>query len=125
MSKNVKKSDGEKKPIYKKWWFWVIIVVVIIAIGSAAGNDAEKVGEVGDNNNSSQSSNNGGSSQNEFKVGDVIAFDGREVTVTSVQRNFYTGNQFIKPSDGKEFVKVNVTIENETRSRCKPQICQF
>jgi len=100
------KSAQAKKPIFKKWWFWVIIVVVLIGIGVVAskGDEATKVGD------------NGGSSQGqtEFVVGDVIAFDGKEVTVKSVERNWNSGNQFITPKDGKEFVKVNVLIENKS-----------
>lgn len=25
-------SDGEKRPIYKKWWFWLIIFLIILII---------------------------------------------------------------------------------------------
>ena len=64
---------------------------------------------------SSQESNNQ-ESTNEFKVGDVISFDDKEVTVTNVTRNYNTGNQFSKPKDGKEFVKVTVEIKNKSKN---------
>jgi uncharacterized protein affecting Mg2+/Co2+ transport len=105
MSKSAQNSEATKKPIFKKWWFWVIIVVVLIGIGAAAsnGNDATKVGE---NSGSSQQQ------QTEFKVGDVIAYDGKEITVKSVERNWTA--EYSKPSDGKEYVKVNIYIENKS-----------
>ena len=105
MSKNMQNSDS-KKPIFKKWWFWVVIIVILIGIGvviSRGNNDAVKVGE---NDNSLQEQ------QTEFKVGDVIAYDGKEITVESVERNWIA--EYSKPSDGKEYVKVNIYIENKS-----------
>lgn len=97
----------EKKPVYKKWWFWVIIAVVVIAIGSAGGNDngAKKVGTNGEETSIEQT---------EFHVGDVISYNGQEITVKSVERNYTTGNQYEKPSEGHEYVKVNLYIENKS-----------
>ena len=46
----------------------------------------------------------------------MIAFDEKKVTVVSVQRNWDTGNQFMKPDAGNEFVKVQVSIENNSKS---------
>lgn len=45
-----------------------------------------------------------------------IAFDGKEVTVKSIDRDWKSDNQFIKANDGKEFVKVNVSIVNKSDS---------
>ena len=101
-------KQKSKKPIYKKWWFWLIIVIIIIGVSSSqSGNkDATKVGENGSTSQKSE--------QTKFKVGDVIAFDNKEITVKSVDRNYSSGNDYIKPSDGKEFIKVNVLIENKS-----------
>lgn len=109
MSESVQNSKPKsKKPIFKKWWFWVIIVFIIIGVSSSqsANKNATKVGENGSTSQNSE--------QTKFKVGDVIAFDGKQITVTSVDRNYSTGNDYIKPSDGKEFIKVNVIIENKS-----------
>lgn len=111
MSESAQTSKPKsKKPIFKKWWFWVIVVFVIIGVSSSQSdsNDATKVGE---DNSSSQSAE---VEQTSFKVGDVIAFDGKQITVTSVDRNYSSGNDYIKPDDGKEFIKVNVLIENKS-----------
>lgn len=107
-------SEQAKTPIFKKWWFWVIIVVIVMGAAAASqsgGNDATKVGE---NENSSQTTDKPAEQQTEFKVGDVIAYDGKEITIKSVERNYDSGNQFIKPADGKEYVKVNIYIENKS-----------
>jgi hypothetical protein len=53
----------------------------------------------------------------EFNVGETIAFDGKEVIVTSVERDWSSDNQYMQPDEGKEFVKVNVTILNTSKNR--------
>lgn len=100
------KENQEKKPVYKKWWFWVIIVFITAGAFGAKDNTPKKVGD-----------NNGNSSSQEqtvFKVGDVISYKGKEITVKSVDRNYNTGNEFSKPKEGKEFVRVHLFIENKS-----------
>lgn len=116
----------DKKPFYKQVWFWVILILVIAMAGGAGSQQAKKVGEnnsspetsseKGENTSSSSSSekNNTSEEKTEFKVGDIIAFDGKELTVEKVERNYDTGKTFVTPKDGKEFVKVNVKIENKS-----------
>ncbi len=110
-----------KKPIYKKWWFWIIVVIFsLIIMGSFGNNEPKKVAE--NSTTSSLSSNTTDSSsqsmgeQKEFKVGDVISFDDKELTVIAVKRNYNTGNQFSVPKSGKEFIKISVEIENKSKS---------
>lgn len=97
----------------------ILVIIVIIAIGGIAGgdNDAKKVGE---NSPSSDTSSNqksdSASEKTKFAVNEVISFDNKEVTVTGVERNWNSNNQFIKPDSGKEFVKVQVTIKNNSGS---------
>ena len=50
----------------------------------------------------------------EIKLGDVISFDDKEVTVTNLTRNYNTGDEFSRPKDGQEFVKVTVKIKNKS-----------
>ena len=111
--KGAKKSD--KKPIFKKWWFWVIIIVVLVAIGGGASNKNEptKVGE----NSGSNVSNQEVEEKTDFAVGDVISYEGREVTVVSVERNYNSNNEFYQPESGKEFVKVSIKIENKSNEK--------
>lgn len=66
--------------------------------------DAIKTGEV--------STSEEDKKKEEFKVGEVIAFDGKEVTVTKVTRNWT--QEFNEPAAGKEYVKVNVQLQNKS-----------
>lgn len=106
----MEKSSQNKQPVYKKWWFWLIVVVVIGGIGSQAkDNDAKKVSETPSSSSQTQQAE-----KTDFKVGDVIAFDGKEVAVEKVQRNWSADNKYLKPKDGKEYVKISVRIENKS-----------
>lgn len=113
ISNITKGSSNAKKPLYTKWWFWVIIaLVVLVAVGSSGSKpdsgEPKKVGE-----SSQETSGDSGSSSNgTFKVGDVIALRGFEVTVTNIKRNWTA--EYDKPKSGKELVKVTVKIENKT-----------
>lgn len=108
-------EEKSKKPIYKKAWFWVIAATVIVAIAGSAGlKDAKKVGENSDSSSTTSTSETKQEEKTEFAVGDIIAFEGREVTVESVERNWDTGKEYLKAKDGKEYVKINVKIENKS-----------
>ena len=105
-------NTKQAKPWYKRWWVWIIIIILLIAVGNAVGG------------NKSDTATNGGSvpqSENkeektEFKVGETATFDDKSITVTDIQRNYDTGNQFAKPESGKEFVIVTVNIVNNSSS---------
>ena len=126
LNKISSKAKSEK-PFYKKAWFWIVIVV-IIAIGSQY-KQPEKVGE-----NKNSGSNGSSQTQNsekkkeektEFNVGDIIAFDGKELTVEKVERNWNSGNSYLKPKDGKEYVKVSVKIENKSETEMNYNVFEF
>lgn len=122
MSKEKSKEKSDNKSFVQKWWFWVIIAIIVIGIGSGSSNkDPQKVG---DNNSSTSqtttnnsSSNSDSSEKDTFAVGDVISYDNKEITVTKVQRNYNTGNEYIKPESGKEFIKINIKIENKSNEK--------
>ena len=50
--------------------------------------------------------------KDEYKVGDTIEIDGKRITVKNVKRNYSTGNEFLSPKSGNEFVKVYIKIVN-------------
>ncbi len=102
----------DKRPVFKKWWFWIIVIIVI---GGIYGSSQQDKGTVISSNSNSVSDNKKTEKTN-FKVGETIAFDGKEVTVKSIDRDWKSDNQFIKANDGKEFVKVNVSIVNKSDS---------
>ena len=102
----------DKRPVFKKWWFWIIVIIVI---GGIYGSSQQDKGTVISLNGNSVFDNKKTEKTN-LKVGETIAFDGKEVTVKSIDRDWKSDNQFIKAKDGKEFVKVNVSIVNKSDS---------
>ena len=123
----ISSKTKSEKPFYKKAWFWIVIVV-IIAIGSQY-KQPEKVGENKnlESNGSSQTQNSEKKKEEktEFNVGDIIAFDGKELTVEKVERNWNSGNAYLKPKDGKEYVKVSVKIENKSETEMNYNVFEF
>lgn len=105
------KNTG-KKAWYKKWWVWVIIVILLFGIGGAMGGDDSAPTSGG--NSSSSADNKAEEEKTEFAVGETATFDDKSITVTDVQRNYDTGNQFAQPESGKEFVIVTVKITNDS-----------
>ena len=107
---------SEEEQSKKKNWFikhkilTVIGVLLLIAIvTSASGSKNNIATKVGDDNSGTSAKE-----QTVFKVGDVISFDNKKVIVTAAERNWSSGNQFIMPSSGNEYVKVQVTIQNNS-----------
>ena len=134
----VSSKTKSEKPFYKKAWFWIVIVV-IIAIGSQY-KQPEKVGEnKNSGSNASSQTQNSESKKEEktqnsqskkeektkFNVGDIIAFDGKELTVEKVERNWNSEKSYIKPKDGKEYVKVLVKIENKSETEMHYNVFEF
>lgn len=107
------KNNKPKKAWYKRVWVWLgIIVLVGIIANGLAPKDTPKLAD----DSSSNASSTTETEQTTFKPGDVIEFDGKKVTVAAPERNWDTGNQFMKPESGNEFVKVQVTIENNSNT---------
>lgn len=104
-------AEKETKPFYKRKLMWAIVTVIVI--GVAASSSQQDATKVGDSSGSSQEQKK---EQTDFKVGDVIAFDGKEITVTGVQRNYSPG-QYYTSAEGKEYVRVDVTIDNKSKDR--------
>jgi hypothetical protein len=111
----------------KQNWFarhkFLTVILVIIAIGvvATAFSSSDEPQKVEDGTNTDSAVNAPGSGdvaeeQTKFHAGDVIAFDGKEVTVSEATRNWDSGNEFLKPDSGKEWIKVEVTIENKSDS---------
>lgn len=123
----ISSKTKSEKPFYKKAWFWIVIVV-IIAIGSQY-KQPEKVGENKNSGSNGSSQIQKGESKKEekteFNVGDIIAFDGKELTVEKVERNWNSGNAYLKPKDGKEYVKISVKIENKSETEMNYNVFEF
>lgn len=88
-----------------------IMVIIGIIAGAAGGGDSEpKTTNTTDNSSSSSEQ------KTEFTKGETVSFDSRELTVTDVQRNYQTGNEYLQPESGNEFVIVTVTLKNNSDS---------
>ena len=106
-------ADTEKK----KSWFarhkimtGIFVLVVIAIIGSAASGGNKNGGVTSSPGTTTQSEE-----KTEFAVGEKATFDDKSITVTNVERNYQTGNQFAQPESGKEFVLVTVEITNNSK----------
>lgn len=104
----------KKKPFYKKWWVWLIVIILAIGIFGSSGDDEaadgpEKV-ESEDNEAQTEEEKEEEIEDAEFGIGDKVKLDGQVVEVTEVEKS--QGDDFEKPSEGKEFVIVHVSIEN-------------
>lgn len=55
-----------------------------------------------------------GNDNKEYKVGETAVVSNHALTVTNVQRDYNTGNKYMAPGSGNEFVKVTVKLENKT-----------
>ncbi len=68
--------------------------------------------------NNSQSSSKNENTQNssteskEYKVGDAVSWDGKEITVTDVERDYKP--KYSTEKNGKEFVKITINIVNKS-----------
>ncbi len=108
-------NKKQSKAWYKRFWVWVLIIIVLIIVGSVAGSGNNDT-PVNTTNNDNSTQDNSSEEKTEFKVGETASFDDRSITVTNVQRNYDTGNQFAQPESGKEFVLVTVEITNNSKS---------
>ncbi len=88
-----------------------VALIIVSTIGYASIADKAK-NEY--NNSSNYSSSSSNTSQATFGVNETATYDDKAVTVTGVQRNYSTGNEYIQPETGKEFVVVTVSIANNS-----------
>lgn len=105
-----------KKKFYKRWWFWVLAVItffIIIGIASGGESDSQKVGENGSQTGSPKQEKEAEGTT--YKVGDQIKLDNAIVTVNKVE--YSQGGQYTKPTEGNEWVNLNVTVENTSSSQ--------
>ena len=99
-------------------------LLMLIAAGislSFAGCDSSSSSSSGNNTESSASSSETNSSTNkdssktvEHKVGETVDIKGEELTIKTVKKNYETGNQFLKPDTDNQYVKIDLSIKNNT-----------
>lgn len=105
------------KDINNKNWFKchkvlsiIGVVLAFIIIASVAGGGSKTPTDSTSSTNSTNSSNT--EEKTDFKIAETANIDDRKLTVNSIERNYSTGNEYLKPEAGKEFVVVTITIEN-------------
>lgn len=107
-----------KKPIFKKWWFWVIIIILALAvIGNLSGDDSTTQGDSTtpastppESKPEKEDPEPEVDSRTITEVGTGIETKNFKVAVEGLRKP--NGNNFLKPSEGKEFVEVILLIEN-------------
>ncbi|GFH43489.1 hypothetical protein Hs30E_20690 [Lactococcus hodotermopsidis] len=113
MAKKIEGEDGkvykEQKPVYKRIWFILLVALVVIVVVTSSGGDkgAKKVTTDDTTTKTSEKE------QDVFKVGDTVEVNGVHFKVNSVE--FTDGEEYNEPDEGKKFVVVNVTIENQSK----------
>ena len=86
-----------KQPGITKWVVLGIVAVLFIA-GIAGQNDAEK---------------KEAERKKDFSQNEVATYEGVEYSIQNVEKT-QGSNQFVKPKDGYEYVKVTLKIENKS-----------
>ncbi len=122
-AKGKKESSGFK--IGNRWWLYGIIALfATCTVLSGCSESSTKVGS--DTSSQSQTSTKVGSDvssqsqtsqdeKKEYKVGDIIAFDNKEITVTNVDKNYKP--KYSTAKSGEQFIKVSVRVENKSSSK--------
>lgn len=88
----------------------VLVLLGIIVSATSGGNKTDTASDTNTGNSTSQTKKP--DEKTDFKVGETASFDDKSITVSDIQRNYDTGNQFAQPESGKEFVIVTVDIAN-------------
>lgn len=109
--------------LLKKWWFWVLVVIIV----AGAISTTTKPKKVGENSTTAKTTSNetkhsGKKENNEqkeqgpqiFKIGDIVSIKDFNVAVNKIY--IVQPNEFIKPDDGKEFLAIDITIENTSNA---------
>lgn len=96
-----------------------ILCVVLAGCSESSTTSTSSVGST------STGSSEQKSEKTEYNVGNVIAFDGKEITVTKVEKNYNTGNEYSVPKSNNQFVKLSIKIENKSNSNISANTFDF
>ena len=106
-----KKSWASRHKILTGIGIFIVLAIIVSAV-SGGGDQTATNG----NNPSNNSEAAKETEKTEFAVGETATFDDKSITITSVERNYDTGNQFAQPESGKEFVLVTVEVTNNSKN---------
>lgn len=116
----VQPAPKRRKPWYARWWIWVILGVVSTLIISVIGNTygkKTKPSNTGTNSSVAVSGNqNSVTNEPEFyTIGDSYEANGLIITVDNCEE-YVNDNKYYQPKDGNIYIKVHITIENNSTS---------
>lgn len=96
-----------------KWGGIALLVIIVIGVIGSMGSDSKKVGS---NSGSTETSNTAKQpAQEMYKIGDKVQMGDVILTVNKVETS--QGAQYTKPSEGNQWIDVNMTIENTGSSQ--------
>jgi|GEM_PF-890837 hypothetical protein len=105
-----------QKKRYKFSLIAVILFVILIASAPKSSNSSsDSSNKVADSSEKSTSPTPA-PAKTDFVIGEKIENSGKQLTVTKIERNYSTGNQFSVPKAGKEFVRVYIELVNSSSS---------
>lgn len=97
-------------------WSLVVTIFLIIAfatLGVANSALQEAANEVQEARQEQVSENQAlADLAKDYKKGETARFGQFEVKVNSVERNYVFDNQFLTPAEGKEYIRVDITVKN-------------
>lgn len=125
--KAIKHKFSVKKPILGVVTSLFSLLLIIAAGSSKTSSSSKKVESSTDTSSSTENKTDSENSKDnskteekdEYKVGDTIEIDGKRITVKNVKRNYSTGNEFLSPKSGNEFVKVYIKIANTSEKEIR------
>ena len=89
----------------------VVLLSAMVISGALVGCGSDTPKKVEDQNQKQEQQQE--SKVETFKVGDTIQTKDFKITVNKVETS--EGGEFVKPKDGNEFIKVDITIENTSK----------
>lgn len=89
----------------------VVLLSAIVISGALVGCGSDTPKKVEDQNQKQEQQQE--SKVETFKVGDTIQTKDFKITVNKVETA--EGGEFVKPKDGNEFIKADITIENTSK----------
>jgi len=87
------------------------VFLVAGAIGSISTSNSQKTGEIVNSTTSTIELSEA------YKIGDIVKVGDYTFTLNNFTDNVASGNQFIAPKAGNRFIKVNLTIENNSKEK--------
>ena len=118
LAPNQEPAKKVKKSIFKRWWFWAIAAIIIISAFTNGREDEPKAVNNSPSGQTATESTSGspkeGMTEEEtpkfFKLGETVETKTVKAAITGMEKP--TGSSFNKPAEGKEFILLNVTVEN-------------